>query len=147
MKLVFPILGVSLLLTAGLAEKSRAAELGEVFNCKIDTYGYGNWVPRKTSLTFLDSFENVEVSDPYIWESEGGPVVVPVKQRRNGMLRFRWRLNLPTSSGRRTAASYRADFDPESGKGRIHAAVAVFSDTRQGGHIICGQSVSGKRKR
>ncbi|MGR3759704.1 hypothetical protein ACUXV3_06165 [Roseobacteraceae bacterium NS-SX3] len=137
------LLAAAVLAAVSPAQAVTAAEPAQKYNCDNATYGFGGWVPRQLQFTLVEQGTKAVVWDAYIKAAKEQPVLVNVKQRKNGQLRFKWRLSLKSSDWQKVPVSYRVDFDPETLKGRMHASVGAFSDTRLGGYLTC-QAAPGK---
>lgn len=132
----------SLFASLVFASSAMTAEKPEtvVYECSNETYGYGGWTPRESTLVFSENFETVTISDPFIARYLDELFVSKVKKTRKGALKFRWKLNMRTGEGYKTPVNYKAEFDPKTLKGHIHTNVGTFTDPRLGGRMNCEMS-------
>ncbi|NSY36782.1 hypothetical protein [Leisingera sp. ANG59] len=145
MKAFCVCVGIAGLAIAGPAERVEAAASGPAYLCKIVPYGGGKsvsqggggWIPGSSYFEFSESLETVRIENAAVEASEEGAAVAKVKQLKDGRLRFKWRLSLPTNLDFPTPVGFRTDLDPADMTGVMRATVSLGYRSRIGGEMTC----------
>ncbi len=118
---LFSIALVALSGTTAFAAKDAAPRYD--YTCDIEAKRTGNWTPYR--IKFSIDKDNMEVLvDPGFRNHETkGPLTVVAKPRKDGVIRFKWRLGLRTSEWDIMSIGYKVDFDPQDKSGRMWVAV------------------------
>ena len=138
-----PVLLLSLVVAFAANQVGAQVKDGRGYFCKVQSRGYGGWVPSSITFGFLENGTKALVVDSRIIHVKNGPITVAVKDRKNGNKRFHWALSLPTNQGREISVAYTLEFDPETRTGKIRANVAGFSGGRNSGELACNEGKFG----
>ncbi len=134
--------GLSLVIAASsLAFLPLSVKAEEKINyaylCKIEARRTGNWTPREVRFSLNEDDMTAIVSDPYSYHQGDGPFHVKMKRKKDGMLRFKWRVELPTSEGGFLYVGYTVIFDADKKTGVFRAAVPSGGHRDGPGTLIC----------
>lgn len=107
------------------------------YTCEIKARRTGNWTPREVRFSLNEGDMTAVVSDPYSYHQGDGPFHVKIKRKEDGMLRFKWRVELPTSEGGFLYVGYTVIFDAGKKTGVFRAAVPSGGHRDGPGTLIC----------
>lgn len=137
-----PCGGLSIAMAAAsltsLPAPAKAEKQGRyTYECQIDARRTGNWTPRVVRFSPNESDMTVVVSDSHSELEGDGPYHLKMKRKQDGMLRFKWRVKLPTSNWDYMYVGYSVTFDIDEKTGVFRAAVPSGGSRDGPGTLIC----------
>lgn len=112
-------------------------KINYTYNCKIEARRTGNWTPREVRFSLNESDMTAVVSDPYSHHQGDGPFHVKMKRKKDGTLRFKWRVERPTTESFYVYIGYSVTFDVDEKTGTFRAAVPSGGHSDGPGTLIC----------
>ncbi|MEL0438739.1 hypothetical protein AADA15_16835 [Phycobacter sp. 'Weihai'] len=107
------------------------------YDCQITARRTGGWTPREVRFSLNESDMTVVVSDSHSELEGDGPYHLKMKRKKDGTLRFKWRVERPTTESFYVYIGYSVTFDVDEKTGTFRAAVPSGGHRDGPGTLIC----------